>query len=172
MCLCILSVRGSTCHMLYDLYIQSTHRVRIYPFVFLPVHHPSTRALETRSIKSYVGTLRAAAHASTASSTTRQPPTGVGEKNTPFRRASAFRQSNINCYPAPDLVFFQLNFPRVLFSGGVFLFADAGSTRCHLRMLLEQRLALGILICMYMCIHMYNYMCVYIYIYTYIYIYI
>ena len=46
--------------------------------------------------------------------------TGVFEQNTPFRRAFALQHSSRNCYPAPDLVFLKVNFPRVLVSGGVF----------------------------------------------------
>ena len=49
------------------------------------------------------------------------------EKNTPFVQALAVQSCSRNCSPAPDLVFFKLSFPRVLFSGGVFLFTDTGN---------------------------------------------
>ena len=46
--------------------------------------------------------------------------------NTPFVSAVALQHSSRNCSPDPHLVFFQLMVPRVFFSGGVFLFTDAG----------------------------------------------
>ena len=41
-------------------------------------------------------------------------------ENIPFMGAFALQHSNRNCYPAPDLVLFKLNVPRVFVSGGVF----------------------------------------------------
>ena len=54
--------------------------------------------------------------------------TGACKKNTPFGRALALQHSGINCSPAPGLVFFKLNFPRVFLSGGVF-FSDTSRVR-------------------------------------------
>ena len=47
--------------------------------------------------------------------------TGVREQHIPVGRALALQSSSRNCYPAPDLVLWKLFFPRVFFSGGLFL---------------------------------------------------
>ena len=43
--------------------------------------------------------------------------TGVCEKTLLFLRAFALQRNSTNCSPAPDLVFSELVFPRVFFSG-------------------------------------------------------
>ena len=55
-------------------------------------------------------------------------PTGVWEKNTPFWRALTIQCSSKNSYPPPDLVLWQLIFPNMFFSGGVFFVTDTGIT--------------------------------------------
>ena len=42
------------------------------------------------------------------------------KQHTPFAQAFALQCSSIICSPPPDLVFRELTFPRVFFSGGVF----------------------------------------------------
>ena len=54
--------------------------------------------------------------------------TGVCEKQTPFTRAFVLQHSGRNCSPAPDVVFFKQNFPRV-FSGRSFFFTDRYGNR-------------------------------------------
>ena len=50
------------------------------------------------------------------------------KQNNPPVRASAVQSSSRNCSPAPDLVFFNIIFPRILFSGGVLFFTDTAQT--------------------------------------------
>ena len=98
-------------------------------------------------------------------------------KNNPFRKASAVQNSSRNSYPARDLVFSWLTLPRVFFSGGVFLFADAGIATGYL--ITYVRLDFGpeyiyiyiYIVCIYIYIYTHTYIHVYIYTYIHIYIY-
>ena len=52
--------------------------------------------------------------------------TGVCEQNNYLIRVLDMQSIWRNCSPVPDLALWRLIFPRVVFSGGVFLFTDTG----------------------------------------------